>query len=116
MTAADKRNILQTVNHQHAKNRGGQHLPQVLNILWRRSSCRKQQEGQKSGEHGTENHCSNGKYLLCQSYFSTPPFSNGLFKSVSRSRIPAIDGSMKLSAPKSTRHNREIPNPTKALV
>lgn len=64
MAARQKTDVFKTVNHEHAKDGGGQGFPKVLHIFWCRTFGRKNKKRQKTREHGPEDTHPYGNDLL----------------------------------------------------
>lgn len=64
MTATEDAHIPQTVDDQKPKDRGRQHLSQILHIFWHRLIRRKNKKRQKSCDGCSENDHGDGNDLL----------------------------------------------------
>lgn len=115
VTAGEKIDIFQAVDHQHPKDCRWQRLAEVLDVARRGPLVRKEQEGQKSRGHRPQCTDGDGDNLLCQRHDRPPALSIGLRKTVSRQRMHAIVGIMNESAPKHSRHTAETTTPISAV-
>src|SRR5699024_4510717 len=64
MAPGKRTDIAQTVDHQQAKHRPGEHFPQILYIFGGWLSCRKEKKGQISGKGGPQDYHSYSNNLL----------------------------------------------------
>src|SRR5699024_4573338 len=114
---AGKDCVLQAVDHQQPDHRVGQHRAQVGDGGGGRFALRKDEEGQKTGQHGGGDHRQDGQDALGDGHghgASTSSRAKVLWVSRKLRMIRAMAGTMKLLLPNTSRQAREQPTPTRA--